>query len=46
MDFRLISGLEKLSYDRTVSYSTEKPCNKLFKPSHNTVQYNTISNEN
>jgi len=32
--FRLISGLEKLSQDRTVSNSAEKACSKLLKPSH------------
>jgi len=34
-NFQPISGLEKLSHDRTVNNSAEKACRKLFKPSHN-----------
>ena len=33
--FWLISGLEKLSWDRTVSNSAKKSCSKLLKLSHN-----------
>jgi len=42
-DYRLISGLEKLSQDRTVRNSAEKACSKLFKPSQNCWKVKTVT---
>jgi len=42
-NFRLISGLEKLSQGNTVSNSAEKARSKLFKPSQNCSKVKTVT---
>jgi len=39
----MISGLEKLSQNTTISNSTEKACRKLFKPSHNFLKVKAVT---
>ena len=44
-NFRLISGLEKLSRDRTVTKSAEKSVQQLFKPSHICSKVKTVTDD-